>query len=173
MHSNRRRGAHRRAPLGRVMPLRYRAHHEMRTSESAEPPGVAQGRRASAARRASKGVRVKREMQYAGRHRSTACASPQGVGEGSDQEATDPDRVRNDRVEMRERQPLRTSDARAIRELSGQRRPTWRSRFAPPAATICARSSRQPSASPWTAAASIAARFRTPSMGHDFHRNRQ
>jgi prophage regulatory protein len=61
---------------------------------------------------------MKREMQYAGRHRSTADASPQGVGEGSDQRATDPDRASRAREEVRQRQPLGAFDARAIRELS-------------------------------------------------------
>jgi prophage regulatory protein len=61
---------------------------------------------------------MKREMQYAGRHRSTAGASPQGVGEGSDQQGTDPDRASHAREEVRQRQPLGAFDARAIRELS-------------------------------------------------------
>jgi prophage regulatory protein len=61
---------------------------------------------------------MKREMQRAGRQRSTTSARPKGVGEGSDTEATDPERACHAREEVRQRQPLGAFDARAIRELS-------------------------------------------------------
>jgi hypothetical protein len=61
---------------------------------------------------------MKREKQHTSQHRSTTSARPQGVGEGSDPERTDPDRASQAREEVRQRQPVGAFDARAIRELS-------------------------------------------------------
>jgi len=62
-------------------------------------------------------LRMKREMQSSSRTQSTTDAISQGVGT-PDAETTVAERAKNAREEVRQRQPLRAFDARAIRELS-------------------------------------------------------
>jgi len=62
-------------------------------------------------------LRMKREMQSSSRTQSTTDAISQGVG-APDAETTVAERAKNAREEVRQRQPLRAFDARAIRELS-------------------------------------------------------
>jgi prophage regulatory protein len=57
-------------------------------------------------------------MQYTSRPQSTTASGPQGVGARSDSEANVSKCARDVREEVRERQPVRAFDARAIRELS-------------------------------------------------------
>jgi len=60
---------------------------------------------------------MKREMQSSSRTQSTTDAISQDVG-APDAETTVAERAKNAREEVRQRQPLRAFDARAIRELS-------------------------------------------------------